>query len=471
VLGVGIRFDLGRYHATPWDAHVNDGLVELPPSPWRLLRSMYAVARTNVGLHDRLEQLDLALTKLAQAPPPTFYLPPFTLAHTRHYMPSRLYSRTASGEADRMLDAFAAVDPAVEMEVWWQSSLDDVELKALRSAVMALGYLGRSESVCSARILDSEAPRAANAFPVAQLNDLTNSHTLVSLLCPTGDGAFDSLATSVGELRQRRMSQPPQTRLVDYALEDGSPLSAGTPQPARPTLACFRLSGGSRPGLSEAVTVNTLMRSALQRKFDKHRTGERSPVFSGHADSGHRQDQHQHAHYLALPGADGRRIDHLVVWAPEGFGEAEVASLATLRELRMRNLPSPLRVALTTLGDDRRVQLESLLGPSDRWQSLTPFALPRHPKRRNGITVDGPEDQIRRELNFRDPHKAELLTAVSWIRSDKWTRFRRTRSGVSRLQAAQVVGAELHFAEPVRGPIAIGALSHFGLGVFVRASG
>ena len=49
-----VRFVLGRYHATPWGRHVNEGQVELPPSPWRLLRALYAVWKT------RLPDLDEA---------------------------------------------------------------------------------------------------------------------------------------------------------------------------------------------------------------------------------------------------------------------------------------------------------------------------------------------------------------------------------------------------------------------------
>ncbi len=36
------RFPAGRYHATPWGHHVNEGLIEWPPSPWRLLRALLA---------------------------------------------------------------------------------------------------------------------------------------------------------------------------------------------------------------------------------------------------------------------------------------------------------------------------------------------------------------------------------------------------------------------------------------------
>ena len=38
-----LTFPAGRYHATPWGRHVNEGVPEWPPSPWRLLRALVAV--------------------------------------------------------------------------------------------------------------------------------------------------------------------------------------------------------------------------------------------------------------------------------------------------------------------------------------------------------------------------------------------------------------------------------------------
>ncbi|MFZ2345189.1 MAG: type I-U CRISPR-associated protein Csb2, partial [Candidatus Microthrix parvicella] len=53
-LNVQVSFPLGRYHATPWDRHVNEGAVEWPPSPWRMVRALIAV------WHDRCPELDQA---------------------------------------------------------------------------------------------------------------------------------------------------------------------------------------------------------------------------------------------------------------------------------------------------------------------------------------------------------------------------------------------------------------------------
>ena len=42
MIALSVRFIAGRYHATPWGHHVNEGLIEWPPSPWRILRALLA---------------------------------------------------------------------------------------------------------------------------------------------------------------------------------------------------------------------------------------------------------------------------------------------------------------------------------------------------------------------------------------------------------------------------------------------
>lgn len=209
--------------------------------------------------------------------------------------------------------------------------------------------------------------------------------------------------------------------------------------------------------------VADALRAALQSRFGRANAGQASSVFSGRVGEARRLDQHRHAHFIALPGSSGPRIDRLVVWAPEGFGPAEMSALAGLRSIRPPRAPDPLDVALAAIGDAATLNLPRVLGPSRSWRSLTPFGLTRHPKRRGGRLVDDPADQIRRELTVRGfpaPERVELVRGP-------WLEFRRSRPRASRLQAPRVVGAELTFEAQVSGPLALGALSHFGLGVFV----
>ena len=48
------RFPAGHYHATPWGNHVNEGLIEWPPSPWRVVRALLATGFSKLGWTERL---------------------------------------------------------------------------------------------------------------------------------------------------------------------------------------------------------------------------------------------------------------------------------------------------------------------------------------------------------------------------------------------------------------------------------
>jgi CRISPR-associated protein Csb2 len=461
MVGLGIRFDFGRYHATPWGAHVNDGAVEWPPSPWRILRALFAVSRMHESLVPARERIEAALRVLASAPPPVYELPPSSVAHTRHYFPSRDFSPTKSGSTDKLLDAFRVVDPNEEVRVWWEADLGDDERAALAAVVAALGYLGRSESVCTVRLLDGPRPERSHASPLDQRDEAAGR--VIQLLCPGGP---EALVASVAELRQRRLAMPPGVRQVDYAVDEPEAPSPAAAIGERPVLALLRLSGGSRPGIREAVAVGEAVRAALQARYGAAHDDAASPALSGRDPGGARRDNHRHAHYLSLADAEGRRIDRVAVWVPEGLGPGEVAALAGLRELQAPWLREALPIALAALGDPAEMRLPALLGPARRWRSLTPFGLPRHPKTRGGRLVEGPVQQIRAELarrGFSEPHSIELVRGP-------WLEFRRTRVRVSRLQASHATGAEIVFEEPLLGPLAIGALSHFGLGLFTPAS-
>lgn len=464
MVGLAIRFELGRYHANPWGSHVNDAATEWPPSPWRIVRALYAVSRSNVGLANRQAAIDRGLQALVDAPPPVFELPPVGAGHTRHYMPRSTYSAVRAGETAKVLDGFLAVAPSAHLRVWWDVALDGEVTDALAAAVRCLGYLGRSESVCSARLIAGAGPEEISAVPAEAVLDSPDTAELVDLLCPEAGQSLDGLAVSVTDLRKRRRLVPPGTHRVAYYVTTTQP-AAGQPRArvvrVRPTLALLRLEGPQRPALTDAVAVGQALRGELQRSYGRVNRRTASPTFSGRAGDRPRNDHHRHAHYLALPGDHGRRVDRLVVWAPEGFGASEVAALADMAHLSIHGIPKRMRTALAALGTTDELNLPALLGPGRAWRSLTPFGLVRHPKSRRGRLLDSPEDQVRRELAGRGLPEPEHVT----LERGSWHRFRSSKAGTSRLERASVFGIRLRFAEPLEGPLAIGAFSHFGLGL------
>jgi CRISPR-associated protein Csb2 len=465
VVGLAIRFDLGRYHANPWGSHVNEAATEWPPSPWRLIRALYSRTRTNGCLLERRAAMDRALQALVDAAPPVFELPAASSAHTRHYMPQSSYSLLHTSETAKVLDGFVAVDPAAELTVWWDTALDAETADALAEAARSLGYLGRSESVCSARMVAGAGPTRISAAPAESI-ETSDEWQLVDLLCPRRGEPLDALAISVTDLRKSRQLVPPGTERLPYAVRHVEPSAVSRKAAvtdAAPALALYRVRGSARPALTEAVTVGQSLRSALQSVYGARNKGLTSPTFSGRSGDEKRSDQHRHAHYLPLPDQEGRRVERLVVWAPEGFGAAEVEALAGIDHLVIHEIAERLPIALAALASESSLQIKQLLGPAHAWHSITPFGLVRHPKLRRGELLDSPEDQVCRELARRGFPKPDDVI----LQPGSWHRFRSTKAGQSRLAKANVFGVKLRFSEPIHGPIAIGAFSHFGLGLFV----
>ena len=126
MLAISLKFPAKHFHATPWGQQVNDGAVEWPPSPWRLLRSLVATWH-----HKFLDVPGVAMRDLVEriASPLRFVLPPASQGHTRHYMPLVNDDRT------KVFDTFIAVEPDdAVVAIWPAASLTDEQGQLLDEA-------------------------------------------------------------------------------------------------------------------------------------------------------------------------------------------------------------------------------------------------------------------------------------------------------------------------------------------------
>ena len=105
MIAVSLRFPAGRVHATPWGRQVNEGVVEWPPSSWRILRAL--IATWHLKAQDAVPELVLrsVIEKLA-GEAPAFYLPPASVSHTRHFMP---YIEGRNEKRTKVFDTFVHV--------------------------------------------------------------------------------------------------------------------------------------------------------------------------------------------------------------------------------------------------------------------------------------------------------------------------------------------------------------------------
>ena len=306
MIGISLTFPAGRYHATPWGRHVNEGAVEWPPSPWRLLRALIATwKRTLPDLPQ--EQVEPILRTLAGSLP-VFELPPASTGHTRHYMPWHK-KRKPPAPINRTLvfDTFVVVPRDVPLVILWPDiSLDSHQRDTLGAILHNLNTLGRAESWCEARLSSKAEPESANGHMIAApLNGAESGaeREIVRLLCPDPDAAFaDSHVVTITtktvgrgknkqtkeerstiydptwnlcmetlQLHKERWSDPPGSQWVQYTrprdcfkIEPAERTRARSQ--ARPCIqvARYALDSTVLPLVTETLPVAEAARSALQ---------------------------------------------------------------------------------------------------------------------------------------------------------------------------------------------------------------
>src|SRR5438094_581573 len=156
-----LRFPGGRYHATPWGHHVNEGLIEWPPSPWRLLRALIACGFSSQGWTEIPPYAQQLINKLAGVLP-SYRLPTASAAHSRHFMPVGVLAKGRE-QTTLVFDTWANVGDD-DLLIHWPCELNEEDTAMLGRLATSLGYLGRSESWVEAELV------AGNQMPPADLN-------------------------------------------------------------------------------------------------------------------------------------------------------------------------------------------------------------------------------------------------------------------------------------------------------------
>ncbi|MFB3909511.1 MAG: type I-U CRISPR-associated protein Csb2 [Candidatus Eisenbacteria bacterium] len=485
MIAIELRFPAGRYHATPWGTHVNEMALEWPPSPWRLLRALTSVwlgvsCRSDIAQDE--PAMRAVLTRLAD--PPCFLLPPYTQGHTRHFMP---WMKKGPEDRTIVFDGFLAFEPHETVRVGWPDvQLSAAEKDRLRRLLSNLTYLGRAESWCEASLLDeSECSDGLEwtAWPLGEGEILPEDAEPVRVLCAKQFQPERSLLdwqhplhADIGELRRKKMDPrcPPGAAWITYAcrtVEAQRARSTGSiAVRVRPCMAKYALTGSVLPRVVDSVLVAELARASLQAIFGRTEDGRSSAVFSGKQDDGTPFKSHDHAHYLPHDQDGDGRLDALLIYAPAGFGPGEVEALQSLSVLKRSDWAYPIRVVLAGLGD-QGVDQGELTGPARHWRSVTPFVLPRHPKR-NG--KESPADQLLLELRRRALPDPRSIEPLPWLEErghkTRWLEFRRWRTKVEGPPVAMGFGFVLEFPDAVAGPLTLGYGSHYGLGLFQPCS-
>ena len=517
------RFPGGRYHATPWGHHVNEGLIEWPPSPWRVLRALLACGYASQGWSETPPIAQRMIDKLA-AVLPAYPLPPASAAHSRHFMP---YVEGKNQKTTLVFDTWANVGDG-EMFIHWPCEFDEDERSLLGQLAAALNYLGRSESWVEAELV-VDKPNEFNVLPCQEGEPGGREWEQVALMAALPPAAYAhwreqqveaALAAHplpagkkkppVKLIRQREKavapypenlltcltldtawwkghgwSQPPGSRRVLYWRRSDM-LQAGAPQvsrvnstrPVEAYLLAISTPTGNRsalPPVARTVLQAEHLRRALIRRAAN---GERIECLSllGRVDGQPVRGAHEHACFIPLDLDGDKHLDHILIYAKGKLCGVAQHAIRSLKRTWTKGGAGDLQLAIVVSGDRdafRRLprtlkpQMAKILGGSSNgsrcWRSVTPFVPPRFLKSAGKNTLEG---QIQAELASRGFPEAASVEVVPELTSSLRHFVRRRHDGGGPPKMDMGYGVRMTFAKPIPGPILLGYASHYGLGLF-----
>lgn len=496
MLALKFSFERGRYHATEWRRNVNEGFVDWPPSPWRILRAIISSWKT---YHPLVSEVTMwPILKALISSPPAYRLPPATQSHTRHYMPIQETDDKKSKVRKALtIDSFVSIGAGDSIHVVWSDAdLDHGQIDTLRAVLSTIRYLGRAESLCTAAI--EEEAVAVNCRPLGDAKpsgstsdkiatspdspqaDARTEGEVTDVLVPTGESTLKELCIRTAKLHECGLAYPPHTKIVTYIRPSAS-LAGTARNTARVaedvTVVRYRIDGAVRPLLTETVEVANMFKRAAMHWYQKVGGSadiSASPNLSGMDASGeYLRDGHSHAFYLPTDDDGDQRLDHITIVSRTPFDPRHLDALGRVRFVKQGGS----RKKVTFLRRGRQSDFDlPIFGSSTRWRSATPFVPNRHVKHRGKgdkmRVIDGPVDQAIREIEIRSIGKVKhvrILPPRTRLQTFLPVQFKTWRK--IGLPGFGSYALEIEFDSAVQGPLSLGHGSHYGLGMFVPVKG
>ena len=366
-----VKYINGRVHGTPWGTSHNEGVVEFPPSPWRILRSLVSTwfERSQEVPESTVRSLIDALSRVS----PSYTVPKFSQAHKRHFFPDSshlegMFELNKKGEykqrtpTSKTFDAFATVNQSDALYVTWPIELSALEREALANLADQLPYLGRAESLVQARLLPAgefvPANTESRTISTAPNNQLNTSP--IRLLSPSAETDWDLLILVPWKLRNQGFVRPPRTKQVNYFADrplEWKPGGASSAVKPRVNIIEWSIQGQGKIPLTSALLYCELFRQEVlgicktrKVQLDWRITGK---------EEGQRSQRH-HEHIYFFPVSKDGFLSGVQAWLPGGrannasIDDAVVRSFSSLNELADRSLHGRER---SDLPDFRKVSV------------------------------------------------------------------------------------------------------------------
>lgn len=441
----------------------NPRVAEWPPSWMRLFSALVSVAEE--GRDDEV------LRALERADPPEIYateaLRPrrrSAFVPTNRTEPTTHTTLIARTNSER---GWARAIPRSQ-EVWYRFPRLDLgpeERNQLTELCHRVPYFGRSTSPALVQLVEEEPPAVLRLVPASAVPDRSAFAFMSTVRCPF-PGSLDALrAAHRAKHLEGEAGDPWEIGFgVDYGEERAAVVTEEVVAGPYPTMVVLSLEGRRLDG-RHAARVTYAFRHAMLDRAERQ-----IPTLHGH----HGGDLVQCA-VIALPFVDAERADgHLLgvaVAIPELTvddatvvdgalprpGEAMEVTAGPLGLLRFHRM-----AAVDASRSSWGLQPRRWIGPARSWITALPMVFDRFLKRGNDI-----EAEVRRAVvNSRLPEPEAM-----WV--SRWPLLR----GAPDLAPADTIRRRtdtaikpyrhvaLRFAEPVRGPVIVGSMRHYGLGL------
>ena len=467
-LTLEFKFLAGQYHATKWGHNVNEGIIDWPPSPWRIMRAI--ISSWKIYLEDiENSEMEPILSEMCRSKI-SFKLPNAIQSHTRHYMPIK-------GESEKIIDSFMIINKDECLYAHWHAlNLEKGQKETLEKIVNKIKYLGRAESWCSVQIVSQDIK--PNCIPLEDCIDLKHQE-IVSVIVPATDASISDLCTSTKDIYDEKRSQPNGSRFIQYVrpLDELANIQDVTRvENSEVGVVRYTIVGKIRPKITETIHVGDFVKRVVMSVYGKRNNGEVSITFSGKDSDRKKLSGHMHAYYLPTDEDEDGVLDHLTIIAKNPFNRKELDALNIMDAVRYEN--RWFNLIYQAHGKTTNFVNIPILETAKKWESATPFVLNRHMKLRgrgsNKRLLDGPEDQLRSEIAKRfgdkvkirnvkiNDAKSKMRSGISPIQFKRWRK--------SRLPGFGAYNVQIEFKEEMQGPLSFGHGSHFGLGLFVPAT-
>ena len=464
--GLTLQFEFltGRYHATKWGRNVNEGFIDWPPSPWRIIRAIISSWKT---YHNDIEnsKMEFILKQMCSSKV-SFKIPNAIQSHTRHYMPIK-------GSTEKVIDSFIVMNKDECLYVnWCDLNLESEQKEILRKVISGIKYLGRAESWCHVKIIEQNI--TPNCIPLED-SDTNKNNDIINIIIPTTDATLENLCVNIKEMYKTKKSQPDGSMFVQYVRPTDCLTSiqhTTNTNNAEINVVRYVITGNIRPKITETINVGDFTKRVVMSLYGNKNDGKVSETFSGKNSNKQKLDGHTHTYYLPTDEDEDGILDHLTIIAKKSFNEKELDALNIMDIVRYQN--QWFNLVYQTRGKITDFKQIPILRSSKKWESVTPFVLNKHMSLRGNknerYVKDGPEDQLRDEITkrFGDETKIKSIKindSKSRMRSGFMPiQFKRWRK--SRLPGFGAYNVQIEFENEMQGPISFGHGSHFGLGLF-----